>query len=124
MSAMDKPRIVIADQDAIDTFPKEVDQLMSAIGHPEALVTDESQVYDFLIYLGVPTPESVQRLEKALGRPVRVATKPVKDPEIDEHNAKILAALAELMGRPVEGREYLWRLAQELHTANQPRQVH
>jgi hypothetical protein len=115
------PNITIAEQDHIDTFSKEVDRVLSAIGHPEALVTDESQVGDFTIHIGVPDPQAVAHLEGLLGRSVRVPTHAANDPEIDRHNARVLDDLAVLMGRPVKEGEYLWRLAQELHeTANPP----
>lgn len=95
---MNRPAIVIVDQDAIDTFPSEVARILSAVGHPEALVTDESQVWDFTIH--------VEGAEN--------------DPDIVAHNRKISDGLDELMGRTVAGREYLWLMAQELHQKAQP----
>lgn len=40
-----------ADSDLVDIFEQEVDIILDALGHPEALVTDESEVGDFLIMI-------------------------------------------------------------------------
>lgn len=40
-----------AESDLVDIFEKEVDIILDALGHPEALVTDESEVGDFLIMI-------------------------------------------------------------------------
>lgn len=95
-----KPTIVLAAQDATETFSKEVDRLLEVIGHPEALVTDESWVSDFLSF------------------------GPAGDPEVDLHNETILSDLSGLMGRKVKRNECLWRLAQELRARSVPPTVH
>ncbi|HIA54289.1 MAG TPA: hypothetical protein EYN91_19740 [Candidatus Melainabacteria bacterium] len=40
-------KIVIADQEKVDVYETEVNRILVALGHPEALVTDLSQVFDF-----------------------------------------------------------------------------
>jgi uncharacterized protein YoaH (UPF0181 family) len=40
-------KIVIADQEKVDVYETEVNRILAALGHPEALVTDLSQVFDF-----------------------------------------------------------------------------
>lgn len=113
---MDKPNIKISPADTVDTFATEMIQVLCAVGHPEAFVTDESQVSDFLINICVPCPEEVAALEKALGRKIRVAVPcPEEDADIIEHNDTILKSLAALMGRDVSGYEHLGLLARELH---------
>lgn len=74
-------KIVIVEQDMVDAYEDQVNQLLAALGHPEALVTDLSQVFDF---------------------------SPDEEAEAD---------LTAVMGRPVDGGEYLWKLAQELASA-------
>lgn len=82
----------LADQEGCDTFEKEVMHILRALGHPEALVTDESQVGDFCIHI--------------FGAEA--------DPEIVELNQKILAAVGVLMGRSVHESELVWEMAREL----------
>ncbi|MBM3129952.1 MAG: hypothetical protein FJ009_15185 [Chloroflexi bacterium] len=40
-------RIELAGRDKIESLGEYVDRVLEALGHPEALVTDESQVWDF-----------------------------------------------------------------------------
>ena len=40
-----------ADSDLVDIFEKETAIILKALGHPEAMVTDETEVGDFLILL-------------------------------------------------------------------------
>lgn len=40
-----------ADSDLVDIFEKETSIILEALGHPEAMVTDESEVGDFLIFI-------------------------------------------------------------------------
>ena len=42
-------KIIITKKDMVDEFECEVDDILNALGHPEALVTDESEIRDFLI---------------------------------------------------------------------------
>lgn len=93
--------VKIASQDAVDTFEKEVTQVLNAIGHPEAMVTDQSQVYDFMMFM-----------------------EGVSDPQIDELNEAVISGVTELMGRPVTGNEYIWKLGQELHQKKSPVVLH
>ena len=81
-------RIVIADQEKVDIYEAEVNRILAALGHPEALVTDLSQVFDFG----------------------------------DDEEAAV--DLAELMGHPVEPREHIWKLAQELSEKGRTVPVH
>lgn len=41
-------KITVADSSGIDSFPQEVAGLLEILGHPEALVTDESWISDFI----------------------------------------------------------------------------
>ena len=41
-------KYIIADQSKINSFPTGVAKVLSALEHPEAAVTDESEVWDFL----------------------------------------------------------------------------
>ena len=81
-------KIVIADQEQVDIYETEVNRILAALGHPEALVTDLSQVFDF---------------------------------GDDEEAA---ADLAELMGRPVNAAEHIWKLAAELSEKGKAKPVH
>ncbi|MBX9950587.1 MAG: hypothetical protein K2Y39_15570 [Candidatus Obscuribacterales bacterium] len=81
-------RKVIVDQEKVDIYEAEVNRILAALGHPEALVTDLSQVFDFG----------------------------------DDEEAAV--DLAELMGRPVEPREHIWKLAQELSEKGRTVPVH
>jgi hypothetical protein len=87
-------RIVIADQDAVDQFPHGVQRVLGVLGHPEALVTDESQVGDFLMHY--PSDPECARLEK-----------------------EGLAELSSLLGRPVTRRDWIWELARDLEAQGQ-----
>lgn len=40
--------IVMASQEKINALGDKVDKVLTALGHPEALVTDESTVWDFI----------------------------------------------------------------------------
>ena len=55
-------KIELADHDRVDSLREYVDRVLEALGHPEALVTDESQVRDF------PSDESrLRQIAKKLG---------------------------------------------------------
>ena len=88
------PTIQIAEQDAIDQFPRGVELLLSAMGIEGALVTDLSQVYDFLTYEGLTNDPALKA-------------------EIQAENTKILTALGEAVGRTVEPSDALWELARD-----------
>ena len=90
--------IHIAEQDAIDQFEPQVLRLLAALGHPEALVTDLSQVSDFLPW--TCNEFDVQDLAGAR-----------------EEELRQLTALGDVMGRAVEAREYLWQMGRELALA-------
>ncbi len=53
-------KYTIADQTRVNTFPISVAKVLAALGHPEAAVTDESEVWDFLPSCGKTAPEAVQ----------------------------------------------------------------
>lgn len=55
-----------ADTDLVDIFEKEVAIILEALGHPEAFVTDESQIGDFLILIFVEpkTDEQIKDMEE------------------------------------------------------------
>lgn len=42
-----KARIVFAPQKKVENYEKELDVILEVLGHPEALITDESSVGDF-----------------------------------------------------------------------------
>lgn len=88
-------KITFAEQDIIDTFPKEVNQLLTELGHPEALVTDESQIRDFLpcIFSGMDKEDKLSALD-------------------EEKN--ILKKIETLIQRPVQTNEFIGNLAREL----------
>lgn len=88
--------IVIAEQDATDQFEPQVQRILVALGHPEALVTDLSQVYDFLPW----TCAEFSADEMA---------------QAQQEETKLLNALALVMGRAVKPDEYLWKLGRELY---------
>lgn len=55
-----------ADSDLVDIFEKEVAIILEALGHPEAFVTDESQIGDFLILIFIEptTDENIKDMEE------------------------------------------------------------
>lgn len=59
-------KIVIVEQDKVDLYETQVNRLLAALGHPEALVTDLSQVFDF-----DPDEEAEADLSELMGRTVR-----------------------------------------------------
>jgi len=61
-------KFILASQTKIQYYQLEVDRVMEALGHPEALVTDESRVVDFLSDFGSPTVANVTTLAKARQR--------------------------------------------------------
>ncbi len=73
-------QIVIADQEMVDVYEAEVNRILAALGHPEALVTDLSQVFDF-----GEDEEGAADLDKLMGRAVTAG----------EHLWKLAAELAE-----------------------------
>lgn len=72
--------IVIADQEMVDIYEAEVNRILAALGHPEALVTDLSQVFDF-----GDDEEAAADLNELMGRAVGLG----------EHIWKLAAELAE-----------------------------
>ncbi len=81
----------------------------------ETIVIDQEQVD---IY-----EQEVNRILAALGRPEALVTDlcQVFDLGDDEDAA---AELEELMGRPVDAGEHIWKLAQELSEKDKPKPVH
>lgn len=88
--------ILIVDQDAIEQFEPQVHQILGALEHPEALVTDLSQVYDFLPWTCAEF--SAEEMAQA-----------------QQEESRLLTALAQVMGRAVKPDEYLWKLGRELY---------
>ena len=72
-------KIVIV-QDQVDLYEAEVNRILHALGHQEALVTDLSQVFDF-----GDDEETAADLAQLLGRPVKAT----------EHIWKLAAELSE-----------------------------
>lgn len=87
-------KITPASQDMVDEFESETNEILIAIGHPEAFVTDESQVSDFLF----PFLDKMSLEERN---------------EILREERKIMQKIEELLKRPVGPRELLGDLAKE-----------
>ena len=47
---MEDKKIELAPQDEVELLEPYVDKILEALGHPEALVTDESDIGDFLCF--------------------------------------------------------------------------
>lgn len=91
--------IIIAEQDAIDSFPNGVARILDVLGHPEALVTDLSQVFDFLSHFG-------------------------DEADNQRENAEMLAKLSELAGREVRKNSYLWEIARDIEQQARAPSIH
>lgn len=63
--------IQLAEHDEIDAFEKQVDQILSVLGHPEALVTDLSDIGDFMSF-GRAKPETMEVLAQLMGHEVSI----------------------------------------------------
>lgn len=61
-------KIILCDQDLVNKHHLGVATVLDVIGHPEALVTDESQLGDFLD--GSEGKRSVAELSRMVGRPL------------------------------------------------------
>jgi len=61
-------KYIIADQSKINSFPTGVAKVLSALEHPEAAVTDESEVWDFLPQCAKTAPEAVKDEFKQAGQ--------------------------------------------------------
>jgi len=59
--------IELAPQDRVAAYPRELDDILEALGFPEALVTDESCVSDFLGF-DTDVDEQAQALTEASAR--------------------------------------------------------
>lgn len=59
-------RIELASQSKIDQFQEYVDAVLEALGHPEALVTDESKIWDFYPFKE-GREDSLKKLSDKLG---------------------------------------------------------
>ena len=55
-------KIELASQEKVEVYAKEIENLLKAMGHPEALVTDESLVSDFLDIFD--KQERIKQIEK------------------------------------------------------------
>jgi len=65
---MSKKKIVLSKQNNIKQLEIQVDEVIRALGHPEALVTDESTVYDFLSFIDKEEAnKELDRAEEILG---------------------------------------------------------
>ncbi len=68
---MNTPRIHVLPQDGVDQFETQVNQVLTALlGHRSALVTDDSDVGDFMPWPGREDPETLAPLVELMGRPV------------------------------------------------------
>lgn len=68
---MNTPRIHVLPQDGVDQFEPQVNRVLTALlGHHNALVTDASDVGDFMPWPGREAPETLAPLVELMGRPV------------------------------------------------------
>jgi hypothetical protein len=69
-----RPGIRLMPQDKVNEYAKEVALILEAIGHPEALVTDESTFWDFMVFEDAvqDTEAEGQRRMDALLKPLGV----------------------------------------------------
>lgn len=88
MNESPKP-VVMAEQDATETFARGMAQVMAILWPDEALTTDESMVWDFLEHFG---PKE----------------------RCEAHNSQVLAALAKACGREVKAGSFLWEIARDI----------
>lgn len=58
-------RIIFADTAQVEELDPYVDQVLIALGHPDAWVSDESMIWDFGL-----TPEEIDAVSERLGVPV------------------------------------------------------
>lgn len=93
---MIKQKTGICSQEAVDQFPQEVNEVIGALGIGAALVTDESQVLDFLL----PLVEGMDEKQRQ---------------EAKEHEREKLELLGELAGREVRVKDHIWELARDIH---------
>ena len=61
-------KIELAPTDCIDKYQKEINIILKLLGHPEALVTDESSVWDFLYHFGGTKQENDKYNKKMLDK--------------------------------------------------------
>lgn len=61
--------VELAPQHEVAALPDEIQRVLDALGHPEALVTDESRIGDFFDF-GDPEPPDTRPIAAALGVPV------------------------------------------------------
>jgi hypothetical protein len=94
-----KVTISICSQDAVDQFSKEMTKVLSIIGYLDALVTDESRVYDFFCSIG-------------------------GDPEQEAEEKNTLEELSKAAHRVVTARDLLWEIARDIHLAETIPEVH
>lgn len=68
---MNTPKIEVIAQEAVDQFETQVNQVLAAmLGHTCALVTDASDVGDFMPWPGTPHEETLAPLVELMGRSV------------------------------------------------------
>lgn len=92
--------ITLSPQDAIETFEPQILRLLATMDHAGALVTDLSQISDFLPFMCAAMSDSDQDA-------VRAETK------------ALLSQLEALLDRPVTPNEYLWSLGRDLYLKEQ-----
>jgi hypothetical protein len=94
-----------APQDARNALEPFIDQVLDVLGHPEALVTDESRVRDFLDWTDRPG-----RIRRRGGPWVE---RPA-DPEAGAANEATMTALREKLKVPVEQGDYIVDVARRM----------
>lgn len=57
----------IITQDKVEALQPYIDEILEAIGYPEALVTDESSVYDFGCFSDTLEHQLIQKIRGAFG---------------------------------------------------------
>lgn len=88
------PTIVFAPTDQMDDLGDEVDRVLEALGHPEAFVTDESSVHDFLMW--------------------------GEEPHVHERNQTRLDRMSAALGVPIETHDLLIAVAQRMRAIQRP----
>jgi hypothetical protein len=111
----------LADQNAVHdlSLAPYVDRILEAMGHSDALVTDESKIGDFLEFGGEPY---LVRPRHPIGQR-RLIQGPWKrepgDPEVKARNDALLANMARQFGVPVDPEDLVVAVAHRVRTREQ-----
>ncbi len=105
-------RLELADQNAVHdpSLAPYVDRVLEALGHPDALATDESKIRDFL-----ESFEGPHRLRRRGGEWQSYPG----DPEIKARNDALLAGMAQQFGVPLERDDLVVAVAYRIRAREQ-----